>query len=976
MSRPHLATIPPHVPFLDTLARRWLDTADGDPSQGLLLLPTRRAARALAESFLHVAGGRPMLLPRIVALGAIDETPLALAGAFDLPPVVEPLTRLAALSRLVMALPAAHGGVAGADRAWALAAELADLMDEAEQAEIPLADALARAADGAYAEHWEATLRFLAIVTEAWPAWLAGNGACNPAARQVAALDAQAAAWRAEPPPGRVWAAGLTGAIPAAARLLRTVAALEHGCVVLPWLDTDLDDETLAETHPQAGLHDLLAALGATPGDVVLWDGPAFAPVRRAEALGEALLPAGLLHRWQAALAPDTTGLFQLAAADQQEEAAAIALVLRDALATPGARAALVTPDRDLAGRVATELLRWGVVADDSAGESLAETPPAVFLRLLVRAWVEELAPVPLLALLKHPLAAAGWSPAGCRDAARALERRALRGPRPAPGFVGLRRALGQGGPPEAAALVEQARECLEPLLGAFARPHAYPPAEMLAGLIRAAEALAGTDAEPGTARLWAAEEGQALSDLLAAALPALTLLPEQPPAVLPGLLDALLAGAVVRSRRALRGRAEAQEHPRVFIWGLLEARLQAVDVMVLGGLVEGVWPPATDPGPWLSRPMRARAGLPGADRRIGETAHDFVMAACAAPVAVLSAARRRDGAPAVPARWLARLDARLGAGLPRHPATHWARLLDQPAGGRAAPVAAPHPSPPVALRPRKLSVTDIETLIADPYAIYAKRILRLRKLDPLEQETDALDYGTLVHRGIELFLRDHAADWPRDPARALGIAMLAALEERAARPAVAAWWAPRLLRIAGWVAAEDGRRRSRSMPQRIVAEHRGEWSLPGVGAGFTITAEADRIEVLADGTLAILDYKTGAPPSRMQLHEGTAPQLPLEAAMAEAGAFPTIAGTVSELAYWHLTGGHEPGCVKAPLQTAQELADMITDAPGHVAALLRVFDDPAHPYPHCPHPARAPRQHDYAQLARAGERAAARDDS
>ena len=197
---PHLATIPPHLPFLDTLARRWLDEPGADPSEGLILLPTRRAARALAEAFLHVGGGRPMLLPRITALGGLDETPLALAGALDLPQAVAPFVRLAALSRLVMALPTERGGVAGADRAWALAAELAHLMDEAEQAEVPLAEALARAADGAYAEHWEATLRFLDIVTQHWPQWLADTGVLNPMERQRALLDAQGAAWRDAPP--------------------------------------------------------------------------------------------------------------------------------------------------------------------------------------------------------------------------------------------------------------------------------------------------------------------------------------------------------------------------------------------------------------------------------------------------------------------------------------------------------------------------------------------------------------------------------------------------------------------------------------------------------------------------------------------------------------------------------------------------------------------------------------------------------
>ena len=970
MIGPRIAAIAPGAPFLDVLARRWLDRYAADPSRGLILLPTRRAARALADSFLHVSGGRPMLLPRITALGALDETPLTLAGALDLRPAVAPMQRLAALSSLVLKLPEARGGVRAADRAWALARELAALMDEAEAAETPLDAALARACGGAYAEHWEVTLQFLQIVTAAWPDWLAAHGLANPAARQRALLDAQARDWAAQPPDAPVWAAGMTGATPAITRLLRVAAGLPEGQVVLPWFDRSLDGAALDVTHPQAALFDLLAGMGATVGDVAPWDEAGETPDSRERLLGEALLPGELLGRWRDGGAPDADGLRRLDAADQQEEAAAIALLLRDAIAQPGRRAALVTPDRGLAVRVSAELLRWGVVADDSAGEQLAETPPAVFLRLLARAAAEDLAPVPLLSLLKHPLAACGLPAAACRAASRTLERLALRGPRPPPGFTGLRRALERRSDPAAADLIERLVDALAPMLR-FTPPNAVAPASLLSALLEAAEAMAGTDAEPGAARLWGGEEGEALSALLSEALPALALLPAQPPGVLPGLLDALLQGAVVRTRRALRGRTNAAEHPRVFIWGLLEARLQAVDAVVLGGLSEGIWPPATDPGPWMSRPMRANAGLPDADARIGQAAHDFVMAACCAPLAALSAPRRRDGAPAVPARWLARLRARLGHALPAHPAVGWARALDLPEGGRARPVEPPHPCPPVALRPRKLSVTEIETLIADPYAIYAKHVLRLRPLDPLEQETDALDYGTLVHRGIELFLNRAAAAQPADPARALRIAMAAALGETAPRPAVAAWWRPRLERIADWIAAEDSRRRAVSAPVRIAVEHRGEWRL----GAFTLVAKADRIEVRSDGSLAILDYKTGEPPGRQDLHAGTAPQLPLEAAMARAGAFPGMVGEVAELTYWKLSGGHEPGRAETPLKTPAETAALIADTPGHVLRLLEGFDDPAHPYPHCPHPGRAPRWADYAQLARAGELAAAEDE-
>jgi ATP-dependent helicase/nuclease subunit B len=968
----NLAAIPAHVPFLDTLAARWLAQRDGELSRGLILLPTRRAARSLADAFLRASGGRPLLLPRIAAIGALDEAPLTLAGALDLPPAVEPAHRLAVLSRLILALPEAQGGVRSADRAWMLARELAVLMDEAERAELDLPDALRRAADVEHAEHWAVTLRFLEIVTRAWPAWLDEQGLMNPAARQIRLLKAQVDAWETRAPDEPVWVAGTTGGIKAVARLLRVVARLDQGMVVLPGVDRALSDETwdaLDDAHPQSGLRHLLRGLGATRADMQEWDGPSPVPAGRVSTLSQAMLPAAALRAWRAPIAVETTGLLRLEAADQQEEAAAIALVLRDALAQPGARAALVTPDRVLAGRVAAELLRWGVVADDSAGEALSQTPPAVFLRLLARAVVDGLAPVPLLSLLKHPLAAAGMGVAQCRAAARALERACLRGPRPAPGLTGLRRAIGDA---QSACrdLLTRLEACLEPLLRVVSGV-SVSPQSALAALIEAAEALAATDDASGPSRLWAAEEGEALATELTTARTALAHLPDQPPSVLPGLLDALLEGPTVRTRRALRGRDAIAEHPRVFIWGLLEARLQSVETIVLGGLAETIWPPATDPGPWLSRPMRARAGLPSPEERVGQAAHDFVMAACAAPLAVLSCPRRRDSSPAVPARWLARIDAFLAGQqqtLAQHHAASWARQLDQP-DGRPRAVQPPRPSPPTGLRPRRLRVTDVQIWLEDPYAIYARYILKLKKLRPLEEATDAADYGSLVHRGLELFFAEVGHGWPPRAPEILREKMDTALREADLRPALFEWWTPRLHRIADWVCDQEVERRNGSGPAAIAGEKDGEWTLD-VPGGFTLRGRADRIEQRTDGRLAILDYKTGTPPPESQVRAGFAPQLPLEAAMAAAGAFgPALQGPTAELTYWHLTGGYQPGEVRSLFKgDADAIANAAAQADSKLRALITAFDDPARAYLSQPHPGRAPRFSDYGQLARVAE--------
>ncbi|MBV8084164.1 MAG: double-strand break repair protein AddB, partial [Chloroflexi bacterium] len=363
-----LFSLPAHAPFLDAVAAEWLEHAGDDPlrvGDGIILLPTRRAARALAEAFLRVSGGRALLLPRIVALGALDETPLALAGVLDLPPAVDPMRRNAELARLVLAMGGANGAPRSADGAWRLAADLAALMDEAERAEIDLARTLPEAAAPQFAAHWAHTLTFLRIVTEHWPNWLKQQGVMSPGARSVALLDAQAAAWGAAPPAHRVLLAGVTAGYPAIGRLAKVVASLPAGAVLLPGLDRELAEEVwqgLDDGHYQAGLRDLLAQLGATRADVAEW--PARPrhdmPEDRLQLLARALLPGRALSVWRDGTLPPSAGLWRLDAADEQQEAMAIALILRDALERPGARAALVTPDRELAGRVTKELSRFG----------------------------------------------------------------------------------------------------------------------------------------------------------------------------------------------------------------------------------------------------------------------------------------------------------------------------------------------------------------------------------------------------------------------------------------------------------------------------------------------------------------------------------------------------------------------------------------------------------------------------------------
>jgi ATP-dependent helicase/nuclease subunit B len=970
-------TIAADLPFLDTLVAGLFAESGDDPlalARHTILLPTRRAARALSEAFLRQSAGKALLLPRLVPVGDVDAEELGFLGeegeglsGFDIPPAVPALQRQLLLTKLVLAWGRARGsGPLTAGQAAPLARELARFLDEVETEGSDFTR-LAELAPAQFAEHWQQVLQFLAIVTEAWPRHLGEIGCLDPAARRNAVLRAQAEAWRSIPPPHPVIAAGLTGGVAAVAELLAVVARLPQGAVVLPGLERTLDAESWSgiaadPAHPQHLLARLLVQLEIEPAQLRDWPSPTAAPGRlsRRRLVAEALRPASESHQWRAVSGIDATsveGLMRLDCGGPQEEAAAIALLLRQALEEPGRTAALVTPDRSLARRVAAELRRWGIEIDDSAGLPLDKTPPGVFLRLLLDLAVEALAPLPLLAALKHPLAAGGRAPEAFRALVRQLETVTLRGPRPAPGFAGLAAVLPGDRPLRG--FIAGLETMLAPFLelmageaevGALVKAH-----------IAAAEALAASDDEAGAERLWRGEAGEAAAGFLAELLSHAETLPPLDARDYRALFEALIAGPVVRPRYG--------RHPRLAIWGLLEARLQQADLVVLGGLNEGVWPPAVDSDPWLSRPMRQAFGLPPPERRVGASAHDFAQALGAAEV-VMTRAARVEGAPTVPSRWLLRLEtvlraAGLAGRLTDKPAPlAWQERLDRPEARIVLPP--PEPRPPLWARPRRLSVTQIETWMRDPYAIYAEKILRLKALDPIDADPGAAERGIAIHAALDRFLRSFPATLPADAeARllALGVdAFGSALE----RPGVRAFWWPRFERIARWFVAEE--RARRGYLALIRSELAGRLVVAAPGGPFTLTAKADRLDRAPDGGLVLVDYKTGSMPRLDDVMRGFSPQLPLEAAIAEAGGFDGVpAAPVTGLEYWQLSGGDPPG-KSMPLAEDDGLAALIGDAVKGLAALVAGFDDAAAPYRAQPRPERAPRYSDYVHLARVKE--------
>jgi len=1025
MDRPNVFTIPPGARFLDTLVDallggRLIQGFDARAPFALadttIYLPTRRAARAIRESFLSKLG-RPLFLPKIRTLGDLDEDEAGLADldAADLPAAVPPMERQLVLTKLVLA--------------WsgALVRSQADFPEEELIVPASPADAARLAASlgalldqvggdpqawrGLFAErraelakYWHITLEFLKIVTDFWPEYLAERRLIDAGSHRDALIVREAERLIREGSGAPVIAAGSTGSVKATAILLAAIARLPNGAVVLPGLDQHLDeeswnaieiaaDEPTAAGHPQYGLKAFLQAIGA-PRDSVIPLTQTEGPLRfRARFVSEAMRPASTVERWrEPSLGPDDMGqavsaMGIIEAANERDEALSIAVLLRGAAETPGRIAALITPDRGLARRVAVELKRWDIDVDDSAGRPLGQTPPGTLARLVAEAALNGCAAETLLSLLKHPLAGFGQPPSETRWAARNLERAALRGPRLNPGMAALRHALAlrfaEAHPPEGtrkrkgAARVSERRcdsarelaERVETALASLERIAANGARVPLSELVDAhlAAAVAVASAGSHASRLFADEAGEALASFFQELRAGASSGPEIPPSDYPGLFSALIERVAVRRRGGL--------DPRIHIWGALEARLQSVDVTVLGAMNEGIWPAQARLDPLLSRPMREALALDPPERRIGLAAHDFAQALGHKQVWI-TRSDRQNGEPRVASRWLQRLTAYAGpelAGAMRARGAEvlsWARSLDAtPPLDR--PVR-PRPSPSPELRPKQLSATRIETLIRDPYAIYAREILKLRPLEPLAKLPDAAERGTLIHDILEEFVRERPAG-PFDPEaerRLLSIGEEAFARHRDFPEMIALWW-PRFERIARWfVRMESG--------WADVAERRVECTgTLQINAGFLLTTRADRLDALRGGGLAIIDYKTGAPPTLKEVRS-LSPQLPLEALVAQRGGFEGIAAADAQrIVYYRLHGRGDGGELcdrsEAPGKKGVEaisLTDTLAITERRLNELIAHFQSDAAEYvsQKIPKPGRRTFVGDYDHLARISE--------
>ena len=916
--------------FVDFLAAHFLRQYSSAPdklSQILFLLPNRRSCQSMADAFVRRQGTKPTILPRMVPIEDVEEDEVFLSGNIavldKIEPAVNPTERLLLFTRLIMQKPELGIKRISLAQAYSLAQNLAQFMDTIYNENLSF-DNLQNIVPVEYAAHWQQTLQLLQIITEAWPEILQERGKIDSIVRRHQLLEAEMQLWQQQNPAYKIVIAGSTAPFPLLKKLVQTVLNLSGGEVYLYGLDKNLEDfawESIDENHPQYELKELLDFLHISRNEIT--DIPALTSWRE-KFVSEVMRPAASSSEWRKLNDnPLPMSAFEnismLNCDDIRQEAKSIALIIRRTLEEKEKTAALVTMDRNLSRRVISELQKWGITADDSSGKPLNLSALGIYLRLICD-YFEEKSLTSLIALLKHPFTSCGFKRSDFNMQVRRLEK-LWREEKP------LTEDLQN--------LLDDFKQRVQPLADIYVRPLANIK-DVFATHIQVAERLADTDIKSGDKIIWRGDDGRVAGNFISDFLAECDNLGEIAMLDYSQFFNILLSQQNVRIRYGM--------HPRVKILGPIEARLTQYDVTIIGEVNEGIWPKAPNADMWLSRPMKKDFGLPQPERSVGLSAADFSHL-LHAPKVYMTRSQKLDGAPTNKSRWWLRmetvLEANFSSGADKYafiytqPYTYWAKTLDYT--GNYTPIEAPNPRPEVSRRPRRLSASNVEKLMRDPYTIYAKYILNLKPLKDLDCEKQASDYGSVVHKVLQRFNDRYNQQFPLTAKQEL----LSLGEEEFANSGISEelmtfWW-PKFMKSVDWlVANEAGYRPDISV---VHNETKGFVKFSAAAGDFEVEAIADRIDETKSGELNILDYKTGRARSIKEMENSYAPQLPIEGLIAQKGGFAGLnSKKVNSLQYWTFKN--------QKIATKQEQSETAIDNIEKVLkSLINEFDNPSRPY-------------------------------
>ena len=939
--------------FVDVLAEKLLnDYQDNilELSKVLILLPNRRAQRSLSDAFVKIKGMKPTLLPQMRAMGDVNEDEIVLRGqdAQDefvvLPEVIESQERTMLFMRLIMGRYKDFGlEKVSLSQACSLALELGNLIDTAQMYSLDWGN-LKNLAPEEYAEHWQETLKFLEIITQYWPSILSDRGVIDASERKNKLINIQSNIWQKQKPKQRIIIAGTTAVSPAMKNLVKTVLSLDNGEVWLAGLDKELDEESfeiIDETHPQYEIKQLLDFLGVKRNEVT--EAVESSNKAREKLISEIMRPASSSDKWLDLDGVITKEAFDslkvIECDDLRVEAISIGVMIRKALEEKEKSIALVTPDRNLARRVACELKRWNIDVDDSAGVPLSLTPWGIFMRLCVSAALPEATREETLALMKSKKFTLGKGKSEIESTVYDLDK-----------FLWRSEADNEKAKLLLADFNKNAADFMNLLKGEKA-----PLKDILREHILLAESLACDDIASGAENLWCDDDGQAGADFMANWIAKADVLGEIEVCEYLQLFEIMMSYIMVRRTR--------NTHHRVRILGPMEARLNHYDEIILGSFNEGIWPTSPKADPWMSRPMKKDFGFESPEKQIGVLGLDFANLMGAKNVCITRAKNNGD-TPTIKSRWLMRLETIIQAlkldkdYLSDNEYIDLAKLLDKESGYYK--IEAPCPKPPLSARPRKMSASAFEKLLRDPYGVYAEYILKLKPLEDLTKEEDMRDFGNIVHNVLEEFNKEYPSKLPEKTAEILIEKGREAFKKSNMKNEKLSFWIPKMEKMMRWVAKEENSYRNNV--ERVNNEVWGRFCIDDLPAGkFEVYARADRIDKLVGGKVNIIDYKTGSARRKSEVEKGYAPQLPIEGLIAQKGGFDNIGKSeVNAMMYWKL--GKETVCVN------EKVEDILQKTEERIREVINLFDFEDVGYLSRPNPKEAPEYSDYEHLARVKE--------
>lgn len=974
--------------FTDTLAADLIRKYENDVvglGRLLILLPTRRACKNMQDAFLRQSQGAPIILPRLKPIGDVDDEELLISsdleGIEDINDAISTIERQIILANLISKLPDISNGIAADMR---LANALGVLLDQTYTEGLNLKDLLQIIDNSSLSDHWQITVQFLEIISKHWPEILNTRGLIDGADRRNRLMNLLHDSWQKNPPNHLIIAAGSTGSIPATRKILKLISSFEMGSVILPGLDLLMGDTAwnmVEEGHPQYTLKELLEYFECDRSQVQLWPTQNSNNDLREKFISDVMLPPEVTHTWQDIdlnekqknnITNDLKTVQIIECDTAQEEAKVIALLLREIIEKDNKTAALITPDRQLARRVSLLCKRWNVEIDDSSGTSLNKTSLGIYLKLIINATSKDFSPVSILSLLKHNLCH-GNDFKNYRKTVRLMDIHLLRGITPSIGWDGLEKLYHKKlndknvrikPKPECLELIDHLKLIFMPLSEAL-KNDAQDFKTILQLHLQIAEKLNYSSDINVIKSLWMGDIGNKMAEFLSSLQTNIEILPQCTINDYLEIFDQFLSTQTVRPIYGT--------HPRLMILGQLEARLIQTDRVIMAGLNEGTWPP--DPGhdPWMSRPMRDKFGLPKAERAITLAAHDFAQGFCGKEV-FLTRAKRDNGAPSVPARWLQRIDTLLDSIkidkniLRQSPYLQYAAQLDDTA--EKIQISRPEPRPPTSARPRQISVTKIEKWMKDPYSIYANSILKLNAIEPIEKEIGAMEHGNIIHEIMDEFTKKFPKQIPNNAVIEFINIAQDVCKEQGLNESQLSFWMPRIYNLAQWVVNKENE--WRKMADFGKSEVGGQIILSeNLQADFKLTCRADRIDYLKTGAAAIIDYKSGNSYPITKIKNGALPQLPLEALILSKNGFKDseIHQIKTEnIAYWKLTGKKNEAGKIFEINNEDELNDIIKNSYEKLLHLIQTFDKAETPYLAIPRLDNAPNYNDYEHLERVKE--------